>query len=95
LGDLEALAQVYQKDPRKLRKLIGVQKLKFPDNQPKPSKILEKAIPEFQKIAAAKELGRTINLNFSKNCSTSFQFFLGRVLKLVQENHQREEAHKL
>lgn len=79
IGDLSALAEVFaapKLDSPGLRK-----RFVNPDTWQKPSRELERLIPAFQKGSAARLMAEC--LEEERNCSPSFQAFIGGVRCLV------------
>ncbi len=81
LGDLDSLAQEYELSASR-RKKIG-QGSRHPDLVDKPSQVLEKNIPTFQKIAGARRMGRRISPE--SNHSQSFITFVNGVRRVADE----------
>lgn len=90
-GDLESLAQEYSL-PASRRKRIS-QGLRNPDIVDKPSHILEKNIPAFQKIAGARRMGR--RLSPESNQSRSFIIFLHGIRRVAGEMGYSESSFDL
>lgn len=81
LGDPQALAAAYENP--KLADLAAKAKFRDPDVLIKPSVDLERLVPEFQKLAGARLLGK--HLTESGNVSTSFGFFISGLRRLISE----------
>jgi hypothetical protein len=69
LGEPDALAEAF--DMEKLRALAGRAKFRDPDAVQKPSVVIGRLIPSFQKVSGARRLARY--LTRERNRSTSFQ----------------------
>ncbi len=80
LGDLNAVEKAL--GIRNLVKLQKKSKYRDPDSLVNPSQEIEKLVPEYQKIASSRRIGRTIDYNHCK--STSFKNFT-RGLKFFTE----------
>ena len=77
-GDLNALAQAYQK-PQLLR-FANQKKFRAPDAIPMPKEDLRKLLPEHQQISGAKMVAPFMDIE--KNSSTSFRKFIKGVKRL-------------
>jgi len=80
-GDLDALSQEYGE--ASLRHKESRKRFCDPDSIVKPSLILEKLIPAFQKLSGARRLGLRIDLESNK--SRSFAAFVSGVQRVASE----------
>lgn len=85
LGDGAALAAAYPQRRKEVQKLVK----RFPDPDAclKPSRELERGIPEFGKMDAARRLGATLDAQC--NGSASLRAFAAGVAALVQTGSER------
>ena len=81
LGDLDALAEAFENE--RLRGIGRKAPFRDPDAVQKPSKALEKLVPEFQKVSGARTMARF--LLRERNRSQSFQVLLSGLDKLCAE----------
>lgn len=81
LGDANALELAYPGDRKAIRVLI--KRFPDPDACRKPSRELERLVPDFQKQDAARRLGRL--LRYQDNRSNSLRIFSQGVERLAQE----------
>lgn len=82
LGQPDALADVY--DDEKLRGLGGKSRYRNPDAVIKPSIVLEKRCPRFQKQSAARQMGE--RLTREGNRSPSFRVFVDGIARLIDSS---------
>ena len=75
LGEPEALADAF--GDQSLRNLGQKKGLRDPDTVPRPHDVLERFVPEFQKVSGARRMAQ--HLTREHNRSTSFQIFLAGV----------------
>ena len=75
LGEPEALADAFGDES--LRNLGQKKGLHDPDAVPRPHEVLERFVPEFQKVSGARKMAQ--HLTRERNRSTSFRIFLAGV----------------
>lgn len=81
IGDLNALSREYGN--ASLRHKDSQKRFRDPDSIDKPSLILEKLLPAFQKVSAARRMGTKIS--FESNKSKSFGTFITGVQRVALE----------
>jgi hypothetical protein len=81
IGDLDALSREYGE--ASLRHKDSRRRFRSPDSIDKPSHILEKLLPEFQKLSGARRMGMKISLD--SNQSKSFATFVAGVQRVASE----------
>ena len=79
-GDTNALAQAYNNP--KLKEISNKKKYRIPDEIPSPKDTLYKLVPEHQQIAGAKRVAKYMDIDH--NTSTSFNFFVSGIRRLLQ-----------
>ena len=75
LGEPEALAKAF--DCEKLRRIGRRARFRNPDNVHRPSKALERLVPQFQKVSGARRMARF--LSREGNRSPSFQVLMSGI----------------
>jgi len=81
IGDLDALSHEYGE--ASLRHKDSRRRFRDPDSIDKPSRMLEKLLPEFQKLSGARRMGMKISLD--TNHSKSFATFIAGVQRVAEE----------
>jgi hypothetical protein len=81
IGDLDALSQEY--GTASLRHKDSRRRFRDPDCIDKPSRILERLLPGFQKLSGARRMGMKISLE--TNASKSFATFISGVQRVAAE----------
>ena len=81
LGEPDALADAYDREA--LRRLPRKAKFRDPDAVPRPHEVLERFVPEFQKVSGARRMAQ--HLTRERNRSTSFRIFLAGVEAVASE----------
>ena len=81
LGEPEALAGAF--GDQSLRNLGQKKGFRDPDAVPRPHEVLERFVPEFQKVSGARRMAQ--HLTRERNRSTSFQIFLAGVEAVARE----------
>jgi hypothetical protein len=81
IGDLQALTIEYA--PASLRHKDVQKRFRDPDSIDKPSLILEKLIPTFQKLSGARRMG--VRIRPESNTSKSFAIFISGVERVAIE----------
>jgi hypothetical protein len=79
LADVSALKEAYPQHGRAIARLIA--RFPNPDDCPKPSRELRRAVPEFQKQDAARRMGRLVSPE--RTCSASFRVFVSGVQRMA------------
>ncbi len=79
LGDLAAVASAV--GPDRIARLQGTRKFRAPDQLANPSEELKKIAPTYQKVAGSRAIGPQLSLEI--NSSTSFQFFVSGLHRLI------------
>ena len=83
-GDLNALAQAYQKP--NLLQLSRQRKYRVPDAIPMPKEVLRKKLPEHQQISGAKNVAPFMVIE--RNSSVSFQQFVQGVRRIASLDNE-------
>lgn len=81
LGEPMALAAAFQQP--NLKKISNKPRYNDPDVVKSPSAVLERMIPSFQKISAARRMGEAISTSEKDNHSCSYQNFLSGVRQIM------------
>jgi hypothetical protein len=81
IGDLGALSQEYQKASLLHKK--SQKRFRDPDSIDKPSLVLKKILPTFQKLSGARRMGECLCLGSNK--SNSFVIFIDGVKRVAAE----------
>lgn len=81
LGEPEALADAF--GDQSLRNLGQKKGFRDPDAVPRPHEVLERFVPEFQKVSGARRMAQ--HLTRERNRSTSFRIFLAGVEAVAAE----------
>ena len=81
LGEPDALAAAYDREA--LRSLPRKAKFRDPDGVPRPHEVLERLVPDFQKVSGARRMAQ--HLTRERNRSTSFQVFVSGVGAVAAE----------
>lgn len=79
-GDLKAVSQAYGKD---LVDLKAKKKYRVPDEIVNPKEELRRYLPEHQQIDGARRIAPYVDV--ANNSSTSFQFFVSGIKRLIGE----------
>jgi len=82
LGEPDALAAAFGDD--KLRDLAVKARYRDPDAVARPSDEMQRLVPQFQKIDAARRMGAALTVSGSASRSHSFQVFLASVRQLAE-----------
>lgn len=81
LGEPEALAEAY--DNQALQRLRRKARYRISDAIEQPASVLERIVPEFQKVSGARRMAAV--LSRERNQSTSFHAFLAGLDRLTKE----------
>ncbi len=81
LGEPEALAEAFGREA--LRKLARRARFRDSDAVPRPHEVLERLVPEFQKVSGARRMAQ--HLTRERNRSASFRIFLAGVEAVAAE----------
>ena len=83
IGDPEALARAFPEARRRTLRELSRARYRNPDTVVRPSEVIARRIPEFQKRLGARRMANHLS---RENCSRSFQVFLEGVERLYHQN---------